>query len=282
MKQIIKLSIACLTVVFFFAACGENRDNTQKFEKTIDSLKSANQKQEAELKDMTSFITTLSEGLNAIAVQENMLFSKDAEGNKLNKEQLKSQLAIFSNLLTEQRKRIEQLSDSLKSRGVNLARMQGLIDNLKHQLDDKDQMIAEFRRSLEQKNFDISQLQSRLSSATATNIELAQKAENAEKELAKRNTAYVLIGDEDALKEGGYIDRRENALINTMPKTGFKKVNIYDFKELVIPSRKYEICTDHPKHSYDVDRIDRHSRKLIIENPEMFWSNSRYLIIMTK
>jgi hypothetical protein len=143
-------------------------------------------------------------------------------------------------------------------------------------------MIAEFRRSLEQKNFDISQLQSRLSSATATNIELAQKAENAEKELAKRNTAYVLIGDEDALKEGGYIDRRENALIATMPKTGFKKVNIYELKELTIPSRRFEICTDHPKRSYDDERIDRHSSKLIIENPEMFWSNSRYLIIMTK
>ena len=282
MKQILRLSIACLTVAFLFAACGENRDNSKKFEKTIDSLKSVNQKQATELKDMTSFITTLSEGLNTIAVQEDMLFSKDVEGKKLNKEQLKSQLAIFSNLLTEQRKRIEQLSDSLKARGVNLARMQGLIDNLKHQLDDKDQMIAEFRRSLEQKNFDISQLQSRLSSATATNIELAQKAEIAEKELAKHTTGYVLIGSEDALKEGGYIDNRENALISTMPKTGFTKVNIYDFKELVIPSRKYEICTDHPKHSYDVDRIDRHSRKLTIENPEMFWSNSRYLIIMTK
>ena len=282
MKRLLRLSIACLTVAFLFAACGENRDNTQKFEKTIDSLKSANQKQEAELQDMTSFITTLSEGLNAIAVQENMLFSKDAEGNKLNKEQLKSQLAIFSNLLTEQRKRIEQLSDSLKSRGVNLAKMQGLIDNLKHQLDDKDQMIAEFQRSLEQKNFDINELQRRLSSATASNVELAQKAELAEKELAKHTTGYVLIGDEDALKDGGYIDRHENALISTMPKTGFTKVNIYDFKELVIPSRKYEICTDHPKRSYDVDRIDRHSRKLIIENPEMFWSNSRYLIIMTE
>ena len=282
MKQILRLSVACLLVAFLFAACGENKDNSKAFEKTIDSLKSANQKQETELKDMTSFITTLSEGLNTIAVQEDMLFSKDAEGKKLSKEQLKSQLAIFSNLLTEQRKRIEQLSDSLKARGVSLAKMQGLIDNLKRQLDDKDQLIAEFRKSLEQKNYDISELQHRLSRAAASNAELAEKAETAEKELAKHTTGYVLIGSEDALKEGGYIDRHENALISTMPKTGFTKVNIYDFKELVIPSRKYEICTDHPKHSYDVDRIDRHSRKLIIENPEMFWSNSRYLIIMTK
>ena len=90
MKQILRLSIACLTVAFLFAACGENRDNSKKFEKTIDSLKSVNQKQETELKDMTSFITTLSEGLNTIAVQEDMLFSKDVEGKKLNKEQLKS------------------------------------------------------------------------------------------------------------------------------------------------------------------------------------------------
>ena len=282
MKQILRLSIACLTVAFLFAACGENRDNSKKFEKTIDSLKSVNQKQETELKDMTSFITTLSEGLNTIAVQEDMLFSKDVEGKKLNKEQLKSQHAIFSNLLTEQRKRIEQLSDSLKARGVNLAKMQGLIDNLKRQLDDKDQMIEEFRKSLEQKNYDINELKSRLSSAAASNAELAQKAETAEKELAKHTTGYVLIGSEDALKEGGYIDRHENALIGTMPKSGFTKVNIYDFRELVIPSKRYEICTDHPKRSFDVDRIDRHSRKLIIENPEMFWSNSRYLIIMTK
>ena len=246
MKQILRLSVACLLVAFLFAACGENKDNSKAFEKTIDSLKSANQKQETELKDMTSFITTLSEGLNTIAVQEDMLFSKDAEGKKLSKEQLKSQLAIFSNLLTEQRKRIEQLSDSLKARGVNLAKMQGLIDNLKRQLDDKDQLIAEFRKSLEQKNYDISELQHRLSRAAASNAELAEKAETAEKELAKHTTGYVLIGSEDALKEGGYIDRHENALISTMPKTGFTKVNIYD------------------------------------ENPEMFWSNSRYLIIMTK
>ena len=283
MKNLFRLSFLWLAALILLAACNDNQSaSKQQLQETVDSLKSVNQKQATELQDMTSFITTLSEGLNAIAVQEDMLFSKDAEGNSLNKEQLKSQLTTFSNLLAQQRQKIEQLSDSLKSRGVSLTRMQGLIDNLKRQLDDKDKMISQFRKDIEQQNFNINDLQRRLNSATASNAELAQKAEKAEKELAKHTTGYVLIGDEDALRNAGYIDRHENALMETMPKSGFTKVNIYSFKEFTIPSRRYEIATDHPKRSYDVDRIDRHTRKLIIENPEMFWSKSKYLIIVTK
>lgn len=277
-----KLSGATLITLLLLTACGGKTD-TSALEQTIDSLRQANQQQQNSLQEMTTFVTTMSDGMNAIAQQENMIFNNGGnEGTSLDKEQLKSHLETLANTLTEQRSKIKALTDSLKARGADLSKMQGLIDNLTRQLEEKDKVIAQLRQDVEQKNFSIADLQKKLNVAMAGSAQYEQRAAKAEKELATITSAYVLMGTKEALLDGGYIDKRKHVQTETMPKGDFTKVNIYQFTELDIPTRSPKLLTDHPRKSYSIEKIDKENRKLVITNPQLFWSSSRYLIIQVK
>ncbi len=281
-KTFFKLSGATLMALLLLTACGGKTD-TSALEQTIDSLRQANQQQQNSLQEMTTFVTTMSDGMNAIAQQENMIFNNGGnEGTSLDKEQLKSHLETLANTLTEQRSKIKALSDSLKARGADLSKMQGLIDNLTRQLEEKDKVIAQLRQDVEQKNFSIADLQKKLNVAMAGSAQYEQRAAKAEKELATITSAYVLMGTKEALLDGGYIDKRKHVQTETMPKGDFTKVNIYQFTELDIPTRSPKLLTDHPRKSYSIEKIDKENRKLVITNPQLFWSSSRYLIIQVK
>ena len=281
-KTFFKLSGATLITLLLLTACGGKTD-TSALEQTIDSLRQANQQQQNSLQEMTTFVTTMSDGMNAIAQQENMIFNNGGnEGTSLDKEQLKSHLETLANTLTEQRSKIKALSDSLKARGADLSKMQGLIDNLTRQLEEKDKVIAQLRQDVEQKNFSIADLQKKLNVAMAGSAQYEQRAAKAEKELATITSAYVLMGTKEALLDGGYIDKRKHVQTETMPKGDFTKVNIYQFSELDIPTRSPKLLTDHPRKSYSIEKIDKENRKLVITNPQLFWSSSRYLIIQVK
>ena len=281
-KTFFKLSGATLITLLLLTACGGKTD-TSALEQTIDSLRQANQQQQNSLQEMTTFVTTMSDGMNAIAQQENMIFNNGGnEGISLDKEQLKSHLETLANTLTEQRSKIKALSDSLKARGADLSKMQGLIDNLTRQLEEKDKVIAQLRQDVEQKNFSIADLQKKLNVAMAGSAQYEQRAAKAEKELATITSAYVLMGTKEALLDGGYIDKRKHVQTETMPKGDFTKVNIYQFTELDIPTRSPKLLTDHPRKSYSIEKIDKENRKLVITNPQLFWSSSRYLIIQVK
>ena len=281
-KTFFKLSGATLMALLLLTGCGGKTD-TSALEQTIDSLRQANQQQQNSLQEMTTFVTTMSDGMNAIALQENMIFNNGGnEGTSLDKEQLKSHLETLANTLTEQRSKIKALSDSLKARGADLSKMQGLIDNLTRQLEEKDKVIAQLRQDVEQKNFSIADLQKKLNVAMAGSAQYEQRAAKAEKELATITSAYVLMGTKEALLDGGYIDKRKHVQTETMPKGDFTKVNIYQFTELDIPTRSPKLLTDHPRKSYSIEKIDKENRKLVITNPQLFWSSSRYLIIQVK
>lgn len=281
-KTFFKLSGATLMALLLLTGCGGKTD-TSALEQTIDSLRLANQQQQNSLQEMTTFVTTMSDGMNAIAQQENMIFNNGGnEGTSLDKEQLKSHLETLANTLTEQRSKIKALTDSLKTRGADLSKMQGLIDNLTRQLEEKDKVIAQLRQDVEQKNFSIADLQKKLNVAMAGSAQYEQRAAKAEKELATITSAYVLMGTKEALLDGGYIDKRKHVQTETMPKGDFTKVNIYQFTELDIPTRSPKLLTDHPRKSYSIEKIDKENRKLVITNPQLFWSSSRYLIIQVK
>ena len=281
-KTFFKLSGATLITLLLLTGCGGKTD-TSALEQTIDSLRQANQQQQNSLQEMTTFVTTMSDGMNAIAQQENMIFNNGGnEGTSLDKEQLKSHLETLANTLTEQRSKIKALTDSLKARGADLSKMQGLIDNLTRQLEEKDKVIAQLRQDVEQKNFSIADLQKKLNVAMAGSAKYEQRAAKAEKELATITSAYVLMGTKEALLDGGYIDKRKHVQTETMPKGDFTKVNIYQFTELDIPTRSPKLLTDHPRKSYSIEKIDKENRKLVITNPQLFWSSSRYLIIQVK
>ena len=285
MKRVALFSMAALLM----GACGGGGDTT-RLQSQVDSLRQADEQHKQELNDVVSFVDALSEGLDAISVQEDQLFDGSLE-NKVNaREEMLKRLETFSETLTAQRDRIKALSDSLLARGAKIEKLQSLITLLNQQMDQKDKMISQLRTELNNKNVDIANLKSHVGKLTKANQEFAEYVENqlkAEQESAERdNAVYVVVGSAEILKQagitsgGGFLSKKKVSA--DIPKEYLTKKDKRNFTQLEIPSAKPKIVSNMPKKSYKIEKTGSDQSLLTITDPDSFWSQTRYLVIQTK
>ena len=145
-----------------FSCSGKSSDMKQILAER-DSIINANKAKDAELNELNSFVTTISDGLDSLARQENILLSsKGKDGTTMSREQIKENLKFFEELLARQRMKIQQLQDSVASKGAsnqNIAKLNSIIDFLKLQLEEKESEIKKLKGVLNDQNRSISELQ---------------------------------------------------------------------------------------------------------------------------
>lgn len=275
-----------------FVGCSDNgQQSIDQLSKQVDSLKQENAKKDGDIKDMMSFVGVLADGLDSIAKQEDILFytNKGKEGTVVDREQLRKNLEMFENTLANQKRRIAQLVDSLKSRGESLSKLTTLVTYLNQQLDEKDNLIKSLRADLNNKNVNIAQLQKRVSSLTESNTKLTEKVEKQVKALSTQtemiNEGYVKIGTKKQLSDLGIISggflKKTKVNYNAIKDGQFMRVDIRQFTEIPIQSSDPKILTQMPASSYRIAKSGKTST-LYITDPTAFWSVSNYLIIQTK
>lgn len=280
-----------LTALILFS-CQNHEAEKQALQSQVDSLEAANAVQASQLKDISEFMAVVSEGLDSIAAQEEQLTGggKGMENKKMTKEELKANLNAFAALLERQRNRIAQLEDTLKSRGASMGSLKNIITHLNQQLDEKNQTIAALQASLNSKNVDIQQLRKKVTTLTASNEKLTEEVNKQGEALVTQsaviNECYVKIGTKKDLQEagvlsgGGFLSKKKLNVSN-FANAGFVKVDIRSYVEVDIPSKKIEILTAMPSSSYTITS-DGNTSKLLITNPNVFWSVSNYLVIQKK
>lgn len=285
MRKVIVASLACLlftSCIPDFLKFGKSGD----LQSRVDSLEQANADYQADVENLTTFITVLSDGLDSIARQEDMLFAK-REGN-LDRNQLRQNLATFEKMLAQQKVRISHLVDSLGMRGRQIDKLQNLVKHLNEQLDEKNAIIQQLRVDLDQRNMSIAELNQRVSALTETNIQLNERVEQQvhaiEAQEVVINEGYVKIGTKKALKDGGFLTggflKKTKVNYESLPRDKFMKVDIRNFREIPINSKKVKIMTPQPAGSYEVISSEGKST-LKITDPSAFWSVSNFLIIQT-
>lgn len=131
-----------------FSCSGKSSDRKQILAER-DSIINANKAKDAELNELNNFVTTISDGLDSLALQENILLSnKGKDGTTMSREQIKENLKFFEELLARQRMKIQQLQDSVASKGAsnqNIAKLNSIIDFLKLQLEEKESEIKKLK-----------------------------------------------------------------------------------------------------------------------------------------
>lgn len=301
-KSIYQTVFASLTLCFIalFSSCERTVNDVSKIVAERDSLAQQNAYQKAELENMNSFINTISNGLDSIAQQEEIFRVQGGEGIGVSQEQMKQNLKALEELLARQRSRISMLEDSLKVKGANTEGLQNIIAFLNVQLESKEKAINQLRSEVNTKNMDIAQLQSRIvtiNENAARNekqnqMKIASLNENVEK-LEKKtqvqqqalvtqsdmiNECYMKIATKKQLKQAGILDGKKlNA--GGMSPSNFVRVDIRQFREININSKKPKILTTMPQNSYTLVKNSDGTSQLTITNPTLFWSASNYLVI---
>ena len=146
-------------------SCKEGKNpEIDRLQQKVDSLSQENVRKDDDINDMKSFVSVLADGLDSIAVHEEVLFytNKGREGTVIDREQLKKNLEMFGNMLSDQKQRIAHLTEALKERGDSVSKLAILVNLLNKQIDEKDKYIRSLRVELEKKNVNIAQLQKRV------------------------------------------------------------------------------------------------------------------------
>jgi hypothetical protein len=170
----------------------------------------------------------------------------------------------------------------LAQSGSKNSELQKMVDHLTEQLTEKDSEIAG--------------LQSQLAETNATLKSEMQKFNDSMQVIARQhatiseqNMIYYAVGTAKELKNKGVIMKEGGVLgvggAETLkPNTNityFTSADYHSINALPLYSKFDKIITSHPNGSYKISGNDK-ADSLIITNPKLFWSESKYLVVVVK
>jgi len=281
------LAVTAITLSGLFTiSCG----GSEKEENPLaDSLSGVNgelsgklSQKEAAIQEFVNSFNAIQENLTAIKEKEKIVTAHSKNGDVKSMEQsIQEDIQAIYDLMAKNKSRINSLTKKLKASKSKITGLEQMIATLEAQLEAKDGEITALKSQLEAKNIELSNI--------VMNLEVVEAESNAKTE--KLNTAFYAFGTFKELKEknvitkeGGFIGMGKSAkLKDDFNKEYFTKVDISQVNSIHIGAKKAKIITNHPTSSYKLILAGEKSvEKIDILNPEDFWSNSKYLVIITE
>ncbi len=281
------LSFLLFALAFtLFVSCGNNekKPQTEKFEQN-DSLQKIISQKDNEINDMMETFNQIQEGLREINEAENRVnIVKDGEGaNK--RRQIVENIQFIQNTMKQNRALIEKLRQQMRESSIKGDNMRKTIDELVKQLEEKDQQLRQLRAELDSKDIHIAELDKTVSTlndnVSTLKTESSQKTETINAQDKQLNTAWFVFGTKKELKAQHIIDG-SRVLESNFNKNYFTKIDIRVEKEIKLYSKSAKILTMHPSSSYTLHQDANKMYVLRINNPQIFWSTSKYLVIQVR
>ena len=282
MKKIMLLGLALAAMV----ACKQEKSNADSaLVQQRDSLSQVIAQKDNEINDMMLTMNEIEEGFREIAEAENRVsIAKDGEG--ANKQQrIRENMQFIQQTMTQNRELINKLRQQLRESTFKGEQFKKAIENLAQQLEEKNQQIQQLRAELDAKDIHISELDENIANLNTdvSNLtaESSRKTETINAQDKELNTAWFVFGTKNELKEQN-IYVKGKVLQSNFNKDYFTKIDIRIDKEVKLYARSAEILTAHPANSYTVQRDANKQYVLRITNPQLFWSTSKYLVVLVK
>ena len=269
-----------------FVSCvnNEKKPQTEKFEQN-DSLQKIISQKDNEINDMMETFNQIQERLREINEAENRVnIVKDGEGaNK--RRQIVENIQFIQNTMKQNHALIEKLRQQMRESSIKGDNMRKTIDELVKQLEEKDQQLRQLRAELDSKDIHIAELDKTVSTlndnVSTLKTESSQKTETINAQDKQLNTAWFVFGTKKELKAQHIIDG-SRVLESNFNKNYFTKIDIRVEKEIKLYSKSAKILTMHPSSSYTLHQDANKMYVLRINNPQIFWSTSKYLVIQVK
>ncbi len=291
MKKILFLVSASLLILSSCDKIAQKSDLYKSTKSQLDSITVVAQNQDAELEEICKTIDDVILGIQAIQTEKEALMvetSGEVELNVASKERVAINMQAVSLAIKKYEEKIKKLEAKVRQTST----LQSVIRNLKSQLAEKDIEMEALLTSVSEKDAEMQEILNRLKVLESQNSSLSQDLENANKQVDSQkdiiskkdkqlNTAYYVIGKQKELTTAGVIVKKK---INTkLDNKKFKTIDIREVKEINLETKKkVTILSNHPEGSYqfseDIDGI----KILRIKKTKEFWSQSKYLVIVTK
>lgn len=302
MKTTKTITLLALASALLLAAC--NQQELERLQTENTTLSTENTQQDSLLLSYLDFVNEIDDNLTLIRQKEELLEEQDLldpEFKKDKRDEILRDIQIINTLMEENRIKVAHLQKALNQSGDKLHQVQKLANNLQKRIEERDETIIELKEEV--KNYfadvvkleeEVSMLDEQLASRTMT---LSLKEELIDSQLAtisfqqmELRKAWVATGTfkdladkEIVTREGGLLGIGAVERLSSSPdQQAFEQVDISKTQLIPIAAKKIQLVTNHPNDSYHLHKEDNGKgiASLEITDPERFWQQSKYLVVL--
>ncbi|MCT4562216.1 MAG: hypothetical protein N4A41_12665 [Crocinitomicaceae bacterium] len=278
MKRLVILSGLFLISCKQEAADVSGAEDVASLKSEIEQLKLESSLKDSAINESLLFFNEIKSNLEAINVKKEGLqrMSNNPESANYDKEWMLEEIKHINYLREENAKKVGQLQNQLKEKGVNISELSKLIASLQEDIKARDGEIAVLQDQLAQKDIAYAQL-----------FDAYQVKEfDLDAAIYDLNKAYYVYGSEKELVDNGVLEKK-NGFLGIGKKVSmnkdlndqyFTEIDLRNKKEINIIGSKPKIISVHPLDSYSL-QMSGGSNKLVIKNPSEFWKVSKYLVV---
>ena len=283
MKKLLILTVALVSMV----ACKQKGPDPKDLAmvQQRDSLNRIIAQKDNEINDMMLTMNDIVEGFRAINEAEDRLtIARSGEGAS-SSERIRESMQFIQQTMQQNRELINKLRNQLRQSSVNADQLRRTLDNLSRQMEEKDAQVKQLQADLQAKDIQIDELNEQVTDLN-TNVavlkeESSQKTQTITTQDKQLNTAWFVYGTKRELKEQHiYVDGE--VLQSNFNREYFTKIDIRVDKEIRLYSRSAKLLTSHPASAYTLTQDANKQYTLRITNPQLFWSTSKYLVVLVK
>ena len=282
MKKLAIFAVCMLAL----ASCNQGPSKAElAANQSVDSLKQIVAQKDNEINDMLGTFGEIEEGFRQISEAENRVaVAQQGEGAN-SKARIRENLQFIQNTMKQNKELINKLKQQLRESSVKSDALKKLIETMTQQMEEKEQQMQQMRAQLDEKDIQIMDLDEQVANLNTDVKELTaetnQRAETISAQDKQIHSAWFVFGTKNELKEQQILVDGK-VLQSNFNKEYFTKIDIRVDKEIKLYSSSAKMLTSHPSSSYTLQRDANKQYVLRITDPQLFWSASKYLVILVK
>lgn len=293
MKKILLLFAAVCTLSFAMS-CSTKKEKEQESKdpnaETIDSLRQALTQSQNESNDLIETLSQIQDGFDQINEAEGRVSVENKQGERANKQAIIENMEFIQRTMKLNRELISNLQQQLRNANQSdkrtKAKLEEMVNNYNKQLEDKQKQIDELRAQLAERDIKIAEQGEQINALNTSVNDLSQKNEEKARTVAAQdkelNTAYYVFGTKKELREQRILKSGDVLKSNDFNKDYFTRIDLRVTKQIRLYSKSAKLMTNHPAGSYTLEKDAQNQYVLRINNPQEFWSVSKYLVIIVK
>ncbi|MFL5753850.1 MAG: hypothetical protein ACJ76F_10625 [Bacteroidia bacterium] len=278
-------------LTFFLLSCNPDTEPVNN-NRERDSLVSLLEEKDSSINELLISFTEVERNLDSVASKQQLIYLSTAnihgELKQKQKEHINAQISAINNLMEENRQKLEDLNKKLKGSRRKNVQLEKVIATLNEQIAQKDTELSALNDRLNSLNVQVAQLQTSIDTLNIQNLSQSNTINDRTTEL---HTAYYIVGGSKELREAKLIDKKGGLL--GMGKTlklnenadnsKFTRIDYTKTPNIDVYGDHVKIVTTHPSDSYTLEKDEKDKnivKNIIINNPEKFWSISKYLVVV--
>ena len=282
MKKLAIFAVCALAV----ASCNDGvKQANLAAEMQRDSLNQIISQKENEITDMMTTLSDIEDGFREITeAQSRVTLAKQGEGTS-SAQRIRENMQFIQSTMKQNKELINKLKQQVREGSIKSDQLKKIVENLTQQMEEKDRQLQALREELDKKDIHIAELDEQVADLN-TNVEnlteeTAQKTQTINQQDKQLHTAWFVFGTKKELKEQNILSDG-NVLRSNFNKEYFTKIDIRIDKEIKLYSKSAEVLTSHPSSAYTLQRDANKQYVLRITDPQLFWSTSKYLVVLVK